>query len=830
MVGLIRSAEWSETPLGDISGWPRSLKDAIGVCLDSAFPSFVWWGEDLIQFYNDASLDILRTKHPEAFAKPAKEAWSEVWPEVGHLVEGVIETGRAVRGDDVAMDPERNGGPERAYFTFSYGPLRDGEGRVAGVYVTAIETTARVRAERELRRSEERLSLALRSGRMGDWSLDLATGEATRSPLHDRIFGYEEMLPEWTYEKFLGHIHPEDRERVSAAFERSRETGEDLEFECRIVRADGAVRWIWALGTIQRGTDRPRMFGLVNDITGRKNAEAEVRRSEERFRLLFEQATDAAFVHDLEGRFIQVNERACESLGYTREELLSMKVSDVEQNLVPGGFAELWTYISRTGLPKKVEGVHRRKDGSTFPVEVNVGRFEGGEGRAILALVRDLTGRKRAESEREAALERERRARRQISFLADASRRLASFLDLEESLERTARLVVPRVAEWCVVDVLEEDSHEHRLAVSFQREDESVEVLRQKRPDEEAPEPVREVIRSGEPRLVESVDEEHLRSIATSEEHLQRLRRFGLESYVITPLTARGRTFGTITFARNDPARRYDEESLSLLLNFSDRAALAIENSRLYGRQRHTAKVLQESLLPAEIPAVPGLEVAARFEPLGEGVEVGGDFYDLFEASEGRWSVVVGDVLGKGPEAASLTSLVRHTLRRDARAEESPSAVLGSLNAAMLEEDRDGKFCTVLHANVRPDSGGFELEFASGGHPLPIVLRDSGEAEEAGRHGTLLGVYDDPEFFDSKVRLGPGDTVVLYTDGVTEARREGEIFGEERVVDAVAACAGRSAEGIAEHLEKKLREFSGGELEDDAAILVARVVEWDGIG
>jgi serine phosphatase RsbU (regulator of sigma subunit) len=330
---------------------------------------------------------------------------------------------------------------------------------------------------------------------------------------------------------------------------------------------------------------------------------------------------------------------------------------------------------------------------------------------------------------------------------------------------------------------------------------------------------------------VERVDETHLEGIATDEEHLERLRGFGLDSYAIVPLQARGRTFGTITFARNDPSKRYDRESLSLLGDFTDRASLALDNSRLYERQRHTAKVLQRSLLPTDLPEVPGLDIAARLRPLGEGIEMGGDFYDLFEASEGRWSVVIGDVLGKGPEAAASTSLARYTLRSVARSEGVPSRALESLNAAMIEQrGEDDRFCTVLFGNIRQNDGGFTLDFASGGHPLPVVLRSDGSVEEVGRHGTLLGVYHDPEISDSNIKLAPGDAVVFYTDGVTEARKDGELFGEERVMESISSCAGSDARGVADHLEERLEEFSGGALGDDAAILVVKVDGESGVG
>lgn len=624
-------------------------------------------------------------------------------------------------------------------------------------------------------------------------------------------------------------VHPEDRENVRGAYRAALREGSENLVEFRVFASDGGMLWLQDFvrpaetGGEGDESDGSRLRGLMVEITERKRAEEKLRKSEERFRLLFEQATEAVFVHDLEGGIIQVNEQACLSLGYSREKLLGMTIADVETRFVPGGFDEIWRKASKTGETVLVEGLHRREDGSTFPVEVGVGRFEGDGSSSMLALARDITDRKRAEEQREAAFARERRAKEQLSFLAGASRELASSLDPDEMLSTVSRLAA-RVADWCAVDLLEEDQS-HRLAISFRKEDGEMEVIRERTPDEEVPEPVRKVASSGESYLIEEVTDSHLEEVVMSDEHLATLRMFGLFSYAVVPLRARGRTFGTISFVRKNQERGYGPEDLELFENFASRAALALDNSRLHERQRHTAQVLQRSLLPPELPEISGVEVAARFQPLGEGVEVGGDFYDLFQAPDGEWAAVMGDVCGKGPEAAAVTALARYTLRSETRHEQDPSQILRSLNAAMLIQNPNDRFCTVLYARMKRDSNGedFTLRFASGGHPLPMILRgESGSVEEVGEHGTLLGVFDETQTTTSTVSLSPGDVAVFYTDGVTEARKEGELFGEERLRGEISDCAGLTAGGIADALESRIHEFSGGTLSDDAAILVIR--------
>ena len=238
-------------------------------------------------------------------------------------------------------------------------------------------------------------------------------------------------------------------------------------------------------------------------------------------------------------------------------------------------------------------------------------------------------------------------------------------------------------------------------------------------------------------------------------------------------------------------------------------------------RERHIAQVLQRSLLPPGIPAVPGLPVAVRFIPAGEGIEVGGDFYDVFPARGDRVAAVIGDVCGKGPEAASVTALARHTLRAAAAYESRPSAVLGLLHRALRDAREDDRFCTVAFCDIHLDDEGARVVLACGGHPLPLVLRRSGAVEPAGKLGTLLGADLDPVLADVEVRLAPGDLLVLYTDGVTEVRAgRREIFGHGDLADLLARCAGEHPESVAERVQAAVLAAAGGRPRDDIAIVV----------
>ena len=237
----------------------------------------------------------------------------------------------------------------------------------------------------------------------------------------------------------------------------------------------------------------------------------------------------------------------------------------------------------------------------------------------------------------------------------------------------------------------------------------------------------------------------------------------------------------------------------------------------------HIARTLQSSLLPAALPDVPGIEAAARFRPAQRGVEVGGDFYDLFETDGGSWAIVVGDVCGKGPEAAAVTALARYTLRAAATREQLPSRVLTLLNEALLRQAPSAEFCTVAYARIEQEGEGMLLTFSSGGHPLPLVMRAGGTVEPVGEPGLLLGVENEPRLRDHVLELHPGDTLLLYTDGLTDAYAPERMLSTEDVASMLAGCAGRSAAEIADRVQRAALDDDVREPRDDVALVVLRI-------
>ena len=249
---------------------------------------------------------------------------------------------------------------------------------------------------------------------------------------------------------------------------------------------------------------------------------------------------------------------------------------------------------------------------------------------------------------------------------------------------------------------------------------------------------------------------------------------------------------------------------------------LLVERSRV-------AAALQASLVPGELPAIPAAEVASRYEPAGDGREIGGDFFDVFTLGDDRWGLVLGDVSGKGAEAAAVTALARYTLRTLASVRHRPSRTLRELNARLLAATDVERHCTLVYAIARPHEAGLELTVSLAGHHPPLVLRGSGTVEPVGELGTALGLIADPDLFDTRVFLGPGDLLCMFTDGLVEARDATDLFGTERVGALLVEEAGSSVDQLAARLVAEARTFHGGrDLSDDLALLVLRVRESSG--
>jgi PAS domain S-box-containing protein len=479
-----------------------------------------------------------------------------------------------------------------------------------------------------------------------------------------------------------------------------------------------------------------------------------------------------------------------------------------------------------------------RKDGTPFWNELYISPVHDEDGRLtnFVGVQNDVTHRRRIEEERDALLVKEQLARaeavevrRRLALLAAAGPSLAASLDYEETLEGITRLLVPELADWCLLDMVEDDGSVNQLAAAHAQE-EKEDLLRRLREHrefgDEDPGSTAEVLRTGQSVLLPDLPDPTFYERALGRgEHLDIVLSLEPRSLMCVPLLARGRTIGAITLVSSKPERRYDTDDLLLAEDLAYRCALAADNARLYRGRSEIARVLQRSLLPPHLPEIPGVEVGAEYLSVGEASEVGGDFYDLINTVEDGWICAIGDVRGKGVEAASVTALARYTIRAVSLKNDRPSEILSALNEAMLRQLPEDRFCTAACVRLEPQdaSPGVGIDVSRAGHPPPLLVRSEGAVEEVGCSGRVLGVFPEAELLDTSLRLMPGEALVLYTDGVTEARSpDGDFFGEGRLRQLLSSCAGCDAETFARRIKDDVLDFQEGYLRDDLAVFVLR--------
>jgi PAS domain S-box-containing protein len=458
---------------------------------------------------------------------------------------------------------------------------------------------------------------------------------------------------------------------------------------------------------------------------------------------------------DTELRYLQLNQRLAEINGLPVEEHYGRTVPEVLPDMSPEVVAALHRVLE-TGVPLvdlDVVGItpadphhHRNWVVSYFPVSLGGGTVIG-LGAVVVETTEQRTAQ-RALAESEArlreALGAAEAARDRLAFLAQASLVLDSSLDYQATLDRVARLCVPFIGDSCVVDVFE-DGGLRRVGIAA--DDEArlqalIELRRRWPRDPARPNPADRVARTGRTEVFTTVDDGLLTAVAQDPEHRATLDAVQAASAATVPIVVRGRPVGAITVSRRTHERTVNDADVALLEDLGRRAGLAIDNARQYSERVLVTQKLQTSLVP---PNLPGLDVAARYLAAGE-LEVGGDFYDVFALDgEGRrWAAVIGDVSGKGPDAAAMTGLVRHTVRAVTGFDAAPTAVLGALNEALLRESDPEGFCTIVYALVDLVDDGAALTFGVGGHPLPRVVAPGGTVRAVGTAGSIIGAFPRP--------------------------------------------------------------------------------------
>jgi PAS domain S-box-containing protein len=589
------------------------------------------------------------------------------------------------------------------------------------------------------------------------------------------------------------------------------------------LRRDGREFPVEVAITAVREEDAPVFHAWIEDVSERHQLlgalEAQLRGRDPGFGEILDALAEAVTIRDPHHHILYANRAALDNMGFASLAEMQRQppqaifddylVHDEHgRELTMDSIPSVRLLAGEPAEPLVLRTIHRTTGELRWEV-LKAAPLHDQDGRAVAAVtvIEDIT--------------RERVAELRDAFMARASDTLMSSLDYEETLRNVAWLAVPEIADWCAVELVDERGVRQNIVVAH-RDPAKLELaqrLRQFEPQDLRPDRgVGRVLRTGISELYQDIPDEVLVQAATGDEHLALLRSVGFRSVVITPLKARGRAFGVMTLVNAESMRRFDDEDREFAEQVAARAAIAVENARLATDRRQTASTLQRSLLPDVVPRIEGWNVATLYRAARAAaeVEVGGDFYDFYRSEDG-WLVLLGDVTGKGVEAAALTSLVRHGARFLSRYEHSPSRILGGLNEA-LREQPGLWLCTALC--VRLQHG--EAVIASAGHPPALVVRDDGRVREIGATGPILGAWSGQGSADRVLPIAPDETVFVYTDGVIDTRGEDERFGARRLRHLLRRHAGSSPEDLLSELEAELERFQVGPQADDTAALALR--------
>lgn len=760
-------------------------------------------------------------------AAVASPAWNPATANSEHLARiAVIALGSLLAIGGARLRAYRAGRSERLGLLTSLGDVADGS-------LPLPETLARVTEIVVPAFADICMIDAIRDGRANRLAVRVA-GRADDAVVEDRLRRRPPRLPQWLLRdertwrelpEWWPAMHDEELRRMAAS-------PDDLEFlrslglrSSMVIPLSARQRNIGALTLItawsgERYTADDVRFGQI--LAGRiglalDNAGlfSDLESIERRMDTVMAILDEAIVIHGADGELVFANPAAARMMGFeTPEQALGPASGEIRERFdirdedgAPVGANEL---AGRRALRGEEAGPQtlRFTDHATgrerwTRAKAQAIRGAAGEVLYSVTAIEDVTDVKRSEFSNK--------------LLARMGELLSHSSDYRATLEQVPRLLVPDFADWCSIEVPDEEGEFERVAIAHSDRERLRVIgdLRRRFPGQFATAGVTEAMETGEARLYEMTDE-RLRELAINDEHLAGLRELELSSMIFAPMSVGGPTLGVLVFVNHQGSRLFDETDLTIAIETARRAAIAIENSRLAAERARVAEALQRELLPPNLPPMPGWEVATMYEPAGEVNEVGGDFYEVFRV-EGGWALVLGDVAGRGAAAAALTAEARHTIRTAGALAAKPVAGLEVLNRNLRMRD-DVALCSVAMLFL-PDVDRSEAEVLVylAGHPHPMLIRD-GAATPVGSPGPLLGVADGPEWEAFRVTVEAGDQLVLYTDGVIEARRRGgDRYGTDRLRERLAAA--ETPDGVVEGVREGLSEFGARAREDDAAVI-----------
>ncbi len=520
---------------------------------------------------------------------------------------------------------------------------------------------------------------------------------------------------------------------------------------------------------------------------------------------------EAVFIVARDGEIEFANRAACTALGRTdgmrlREEPCAAVLDQWRLTDEDGGRVEGEQLVHGVPGGTAVRAVHRGTgELRWWHVQSTPLQNPDGDEVARLVALDDVTAVKEAEM--------------RMRVLADSGRALVASLDYEQTLANVAHMAVPALADWCAVYLTDEQLGVRRVVAAHRNPEKQslADRLRELQGERvDAYSPLGRVIQTGVSQLTEKISDEQLTQRARTAEELRLMRALALRSYLVVPMRVPTRTLGAMLLATDDDSgRRFTHHDQELAEQLGRRAAVAIENARLYRQLGDIAETLARSFLPSDLPEISGWEVASLYRPVVSDapIDLGGDFLELLAVGS-KWFAVIGDIEGKGVLAATISALMRHGARLAAQQSPEPASVLTQLDEALRGYPSEIT-CTMLCASLGPT----DVTVASAGHPPPLVAGVDGITRELPVSGPLLGAFGDGDWQQQRFEVSSDDLVVLYTDGITEALGGRTGVGRDRLRRLLSQEAGRRPAEVVEALDRAL---AGVATRDDLAALVLR--------
>jgi PAS domain S-box-containing protein len=656
-----------------------------------------------------------------------------------------------------------------------------------------------------------RWELAKEAGEVGTFDYEPATGRLLWDEQLQRMFGYDPATFDQSLDAFNARVHPDDERWHADALQAAVDTVGEYDVEYRIVLPDGETRWIHARGRHLAGPDgrTDHLIGAAYDTTGEREASTRVTR-------ILEAMPAGFYSLDPEWRFTHVNAEAERLLGHSRDELLGEVIWEAFPATVGSVFEESYRKAAASGEPISFDAYYPAPLDGWFELRA----WPTPEGISVYFL--EVTERREAEARAE-------RWARQLATLAQVSAELAGSLDTQVATARLPRLVVPALADFCVVTVFGDDGQPRDVG-SWHADPNRRPLLERYREVRlnamPMTAPVARALHTGEAATFSGIEVLDVLPDGPARELLAILAP---DTEVALPLRARGRTVGLLTLFYAE-GHSPTEEDVAIAQDVADRAGLAWDNARLFSAQQQLAEGLQRSLL-TDPPQPAHAEIAVRYLPAAEAARVGGDWYDAFLQPSGETMLVIGDVVGHDTEAAAAMGQLRGLLRGIATySSAAPVEVLRGLDASMSTLQL-GTLATAAVARFEQTveerrRGLTRIRWANAGHLPPLLVNPDGTvAELAPWVGDLmLGVDPSATRRESVVVLDQGSTVLLYTDGLVERRDSDLDAGVTRLREALLELGGLPLEELLDELLERLVQ---GRPDDDVALVAVRLRRQD---